>query len=230
MLTKLESYEEKQAHTPQCNVIFIFFRPVKWNWMIFHATPAIISLHTNVWLKNAALGFFMGLLSHFKPYGQIITQQHIRLAANLPAAGPATWIFHEITPPPPRPSTKKINNKNHRSLPNLGVVSLAVSLPPVSFSLPALSVFHTSTWEEGNRGKWRRQWERMRFRGCWWEREPRGLLERKVRKDCGERDEWQETWVRCLCVCACLPACASGGAALNVCSSGLILQDRTIKD
>ena len=34
----------------------------------------------------------------------------------------------------------------------------------------------------------------------------------------------------CVCVCVCVRACVRGYGALNVCSSGLILQDRTIKD
>lgn len=40
---------EKQTHSLHSGMLLFFFlRPLKWNWIIFHTTPDIISLHTSL--------------------------------------------------------------------------------------------------------------------------------------------------------------------------------------
>lgn len=73
MLTKLQSEEEKQARItfqaqPLNNLMLLllfFFALIKWNWIIFPGTPAILTVHngtTAPWLKNSALSDLTNLL------------------------------------------------------------------------------------------------------------------------------------------------------------------------
>lgn len=137
-------------------------------------------------------------------------------------AGIVTSIFYQIIPP------------THRSVPSLGwsfgdfsasvrfptlCLFLAPFLPLLSRTLFGFSHLHLDGKERG--GKWRRQRERMRVRNADGRLSESGRAsERKMRRDCGRKDEWWGTW--CVGVW--------GDGALNACSSGLILQDRTIKD